>query len=57
MKIGRAQRVVAVGLSGGLATLIQLRNGSHEVIDVLRHHDMDGAEHIGFDIYGRVITG
>jgi WD repeat-containing protein 55 len=50
-------KVVAAGLNGGLVALVQLGVGKNEVIDVLRHHDSEGAEHIGFDVYGRVITG
>jgi WD repeat-containing protein 55 len=51
------ERAVAVGLSGGLVALLQLGSGGHKVIDVVRHHEAESAEKVGFDVYGRIITG
>jgi hypothetical protein len=54
---GGDEKTIAVGLSSGLVAFIQVGSGKHEVLDVIRHHDVEGAEQVGFDVYGRVITG
>jgi WD repeat-containing protein 55 len=51
------ERAVAVGLSSGMVALLQLGSGGHKVIDLIRHHEVEGAEKVGFDVYGRIITG